>query len=59
MHCPNPDCSGPRMMILESRYSGDRQNRRRRYECPECSYRYASMERLVRVSGPAHCKPNS
>lgn len=48
MNCPNPDCSGARLLITESRYSGDRQHRRRRYQCPECEARYTTMETIVR-----------
>ena len=48
MDCPNPDCSGPRLDVIESRYSGDRQHRRRRYECPTCGSRYTTMEAIVR-----------
>lgn len=59
MHCPNPDCDRPRMSVLESRYSWDQQHRRRRYECPQCSWRFTTMEAIVKVLGPHHCNPNS
>ena len=47
------------MLILESRYAGDRQHRTRRYECPSCKTRYCSYEQLFRSYEPIHCKPNS
>lgn len=46
--CPNPDCSGARLLIIETRYSGDGQHRRRRYKCPACDSRYTTMETIVR-----------
>lgn len=38
------------MKVLESRYSWDRQHRRRSYLCPCCQGRYVTMEQIVRVT---------
>lgn len=53
MHCTNPHCSDARMDCVESRY-GPRdddgaEHRRRRYRCPACGWRYATVETIVNV----------
>ena len=52
MHCPNTECSGPQMRVIETRYSWDKFHRRRRYRCPECKYRFTSIERIVKTIEP-------
>lgn len=57
MLCINPDCNATRLVCLESRYNKNQPldrtaHRRRRYECPDCLWRYSSVEMIVNIRKP-------
>lgn len=54
MYCQNPECDQVRLLVFDSRYCApgrqpERKHRRRRYRCPACGWRYATVETIVNV----------